>query len=331
MSSRILRMIGKLGRWALWLLMGIFTLWTFGAVYFNGPFSERAGNLVLAVFWLAVIGFLMWRIKSSLYKYGAWLGLHAVVLVPWAMISPSNNREWQQDWRETCWADISGDKIVIHNFRNFDYAKDGSVTERWESKTVHLSNLKGIDYFHVAFGGEWIAHSMLSFDFGVDGRVVQSIETRREVGESYSELGGLYKMFELQYLFGSEEDLVRVRTNVRDEPVYLYHLSMGKEAMRETFLHSVDALDGLKEKPRWYHLVTANCTTSLRAQTPKKERKKYDYRLLLNGKMDELLFERGGLDTKGMTFPELRKSSLVNTLAQESHNASNFSKAIRGN
>ena len=88
---------------------------------------------------------------------------------------------------------------------------------------------------------------MLSFDFGVDERIVQSVETRREVGESYSELGGLYKMFELQYLFGPEEDLVRVRTNIRDEPVYFYRLDMGKEAMLETLMQSINALNRLKD------------------------------------------------------------------------------------
>jgi hypothetical protein len=32
---------------------------------------------------------------------------------------------------------------VIHNFRNFDYVTKTDFHPRWETKTVHLSNLRG--------------------------------------------------------------------------------------------------------------------------------------------------------------------------------------------
>lgn len=46
--------------------------------------------------------------------------------------------------------------------------------------------------------GDLLAHPMLCFDFGEDGRVVLSGETRREVGEPFSAFGGFYKMFVLR-------------------------------------------------------------------------------------------------------------------------------------
>lgn len=329
MKSILRRVLRSIYKWALMGCLALLILWVFGAIYVDGPFSNSNANLTLGLLWLIALGYLMFRFKKIRYRLGIlFVGL-AMVLVPWAMIAPSNDREWQQDWRKTGWAEIDGDEITFHNYRNFDYSKDGEITEVWETKTVRLSNLRGIDYFHDAFGGEWIAHPMTSFDFGVDGRVVMSIETRREEGEDYSEIGGLYKMFELQYVFGSEEDLVRVRTNIREEPVYLYSLDIGEKAMRGIFMQSVKALNDLKENPRWYHVVTANCTTSIRTQTPEKRRRQFDIRLLLNGKLDELLYERGDLIHKGLSFRELREASFINEKAQAAHDAPDFSARIR--
>ena len=45
-----------------------------------------------------------------------------------------------------------------------------------------------MDHFHVPFGGDLIAHPILSFDFGPDGHEALSVETRREVGEAFTEM-----------------------------------------------------------------------------------------------------------------------------------------------
>jgi hypothetical protein len=36
---------------------------------------------------------------------------------------------------------------VIHNFRSFDYVSKTDFRSRWETKTVHLSNLRTVDFF----------------------------------------------------------------------------------------------------------------------------------------------------------------------------------------
>jgi hypothetical protein len=36
------------------------------------------------------------------------------------------------------YAEIDGDRLVIHNFRNFDYMSKTDFQPRWETKTVHL-------------------------------------------------------------------------------------------------------------------------------------------------------------------------------------------------
>lgn len=324
---RGLSIFGFLSRGLVFLLG---SLWAYGAIYFDGPGARGSRvNIALAIAWALLAVVLLIKAPGRRTRAMTWLACMAVVILPWLLIRPSHDRDWQAEWKETGWAEIEGDLITFHNFRNFDYAMDGTITERWETRTVHLSKLRGLDYFHDAFGGELIAHTLLSYDFGEDGHVVLSIETRRELGESYSEVGGFYKMFELQYLFGDERDLVRVRSNLRNEPVHLYRTKFDSMRVRESFLESVHALNSLHDQPRWYNVVTNNCTTSLRTQTPTRKRAKFDYRMLLNGKLDALVYEKDGFFTDGLSFPELRAQSLINEAANAAHNDPLFSMRIR--
>ena len=138
-------------------------------------------------------------------------------------------------------------------------------------------------------------------------------------------------MFELQYIFGSEGDLIRVRTNVRDEPVYLYRLTASKEIAHEVLLESIAVQNEMLTKPRWYNVLTANCTTSLRAQTPAERRERFDIRMLLNGLLDEYVHEKGGIVDEGMSFEELRPKALINNVARAKVDGEGFSERIRVN
>lgn len=51
--------------------------------------------------------------------------------------------------------------------------------------------------------------------------------------------------------------------------------------------------------------------------------------MLLNGKADEMLYERGALVTRGLPFAELKQQSLINMIARESNNADDFTSRIR--
>lgn len=51
--------------------------------------------------------------------------------------------------------------------------------------------------------------------------------------------------------------------------------------------------------------------------------------MLLNGKMDEMIFERGGFVAGGLPFPELKERALINPDAQAANDAPDFSRKIR--
>jgi hypothetical protein len=312
-----------------WTFYTLATLWAAGAVYVDGPLGMKTGNSWLAAGWLATAIACLVLIRSPWRRFLAWSVLVLIVLVPWLGKSPSNDREWKPEWAATGWVDFNRGELTFHNFRNFDYGVDGSVTENWETRKVHLRNLKGMDYFHDAFGGDLIAHPILSFDFGPDGRIALSVETRREVGEDYSEVGGLYKMFELQYLWGDERDFIRVRTNMRDEPVYLYRTALTPEQTLFVLLDSIRETNWLREQPRFYNVINANCTTSLLAQTLEFRNAPFDIRMIANGRLDELIYEKGGFRGAGLPFAEMRQRVLINPAALLAHEDREFSARIR--
>lgn len=309
-------------------------VWTFGALYYDGPAALPGGwNLALALVWLFSVIVISSKAKFAWMWPVRLIACCLPVYAFWLSIRPSNDRDWQPEFAQTGYVDVQGDILTFHNVRNFDYLADGSpagkVTERWESRTHHLSKLEGIDLHFDAFGGKLMAHPMLSFDFGDEGHLVLSIETRREKQESFSAVGGIYKMFELQYIFGDEADIVRVRSNIRNEPCYLYRTSTSPEEAKKLLLDCIATQNTLKDHPHWYNAITTNCTTSYRAQTPAEDQAPFDWRLLVNGQLDRMLYEKNVLITDNLGFKELRKQALINPVAQAHPDSEGFSAEIR--
>jgi Domain of unknown function (DUF4105) len=127
-----------------------------------------------------------------------------------------------------------------------------------------------------------------------------------------------------------ERDSIRVRTNYRPgEDVYLYHMLAAPVYARERFLEYLNALNVLHAHPRWYNAITTNCTTDIRMQRPVDKRIPWDWRLLVNGKGDELLYERHLIATGGLPFAELKQRSLINERARAADQDPDFSQRIR--
>ena len=55
----------------------------------------------------------------------------------------------------------------------------------------------------------------------------------------------------------------------------------------------------------------------------------WDWRILLNGKGDELLYERHLIATAGLPFAELKQRSRINQLARAADKDPNFSRLVR--
>ena len=308
-----------------WAVAIVAVAWAFGALYFDFPRIGALAAILFVVILLAIVIF----VRGKLLKLAIVFGAFAAVVSWWLTLKPSNDREWQPDVAQTAWADINGDEVTIHNVRNCDYRTQTDFTPHWETRTVRLLQITGMDLAINYWGSPWIAHPIVSFQFSDGLPLCFSIETRKTIGQKYSALDGLYRQYTLIYVVADERDVIRLRTNYRREDVYLYRTLASPAQARERFLEYIKAMNMLHEHPRWYNEVTANCTTSIRTQRSVSERAPWDWRMLINGKADELLYERHAIATGGLPFSELKERSLIDARARVADNDPNFSRLIR--
>ncbi len=317
----------RLFTWALaWVATVVCVTWAFGAIYFDFPIAGRLAAILFVLFLLATILF----VRGKLLKLAIVFGAFVLVAFWWLTLKPSNNRVWQTDVAQTAWAQINGDEVTVHNVRNCDYRTEADFTPHWETRAVRLSQTTGMDVAIDYWGSPWISHPIVSFQFADVLPVCFSIETRKTVGQTYSALRGLYRQYTLIYIVADERDSIRVRTNYRQrEDVYLYHTLASPAQARERFLEYLNTINSLRNHPRWYNAVTGNCTTNIRTQRSINERASWDWRMLLNGKADELLYERHAIVTGGLPFAELKWRSLINKRAHAADQNPDFSHLIR--
>ena len=304
-----------------WIPGSILFLWSFGALWFDA-FPAAAWGFLLATLGAVIL--------RGIHR--AWpvpLVGFAIVLTWWLSLRPSNNRHWQEDVSRTPWCERADNRLLFHDLRAYDYPRNKKAIPGWETLTYNLDELEGMDLAVNYWGSPWIAHPIIVFRFQNSPPLAFSIETRREQGEEYSAMAGLFRKYELIVIAGGERDLLRVRTGHRKgEDVYLYSLTVPPEKARKRLLEYVDLINSLRGTPRWYNALTANCTTailSIRKDVPLSA----DWRILLNGKMDRMFYELGYLKTDGLPFESLKARALVNPAAVEAHENPDFSEAIR--
>jgi hypothetical protein len=244
-------------------------------------------------------------------------------------VAPRNDRDWQPDVARTAHVDLEGDRMTVRNLRNFDYRSETDFTERWETRTFDLGKLSGVDLFMSYWGAPGIAHTIMSWDFADGQHLAVSIETRKEKGEDYSPVKGFFKQFEIYYVVADERDVIRLRTNYRKEQVHLYQLRTPVSRARRILLDYVASINALDDRAEFYNAGTANCTTTITRHLRKVGLSfPFDWRVIANGRLDELLYERGVIDTS-RPFPEVRQATLINARAEAADQDPQFSARIR--
>jgi hypothetical protein len=301
--------------------------WATLAIYYSN--LPRAGmRLALAAAFAAFTIWAVWfsrRRRISLMAIVLFLG----VVAWWISIRPSHDRNWRPEVAVMPRAMIDGDRVHLTGVRNIDYRSRNDFTVRYEEREVQLSHLTALDFYISYFTEGPVGHTFVSFIFDNAPPLSISIETRPEVGEGFAPVASLFKQFELIYVLGDERDLVRVRTNYRGEPVYLYRLNTSAADARRLLLIYLERINELADRPEFYNLLTNSCTINIvRYANAAGRGGGFDIRHLLNGLIDGYLYYSGRIDTM-LPFDELRRRSLINKAAQAADGAADFSERIR--
>jgi len=293
---------------------------------------EGGATMRIAAIAVFVLGSLLAfaKLRPLRRALAVWAVAFLAIVAWWNTLEPSNDRDWQPDVARLAWAEVRGDQLTFHNVRDFDYRSETDFTPRYEDRVYDLSKLRGLDLFMSYWGSPAIAHTIMSWEFEGSRPLAISIETRKSRGQEYSAVKGFFRHYEIIYVAADERDVIRLRTNYRGEVDYLYRLKVRPEGARALLMDYVASMNALAKAPQFYNALVDNCTTSIRQHVTRIDpsASRLDWRLLANGYGDQMLYERGTIDTR-LPFAELRSRSDITAKAKALDRDPAFSERIR--
>lgn len=255
-----------------------------------------------------------------------------VAICLWYMsIAPSNNRDWSPDQAVLPYAEIKGDMVTVYNIRNFTYTSTSQYVPAYYDKTFDVKTLQTVDYIVEPFEGIGAAHTFLSFGFENGSFVALSAEIRKEKGEMFTAWKGLLKRYELMYVIADERDVVKLRTNYRKDPVYIYPVKTTPEKMKALFVDMLEGANNLKENPEFYNTITNNCARVIAKHTNKitPGRVPWWNISLIFPKHSDIFASELGLIEAPEGIEKAREKHKVNDLAEKYADSPDFSQKIR--
>lgn len=286
------------------LLLVLPLLWSIGLWYYQ-PVSIIPCLLVAAG-----AGLWWYKNRRSSVHLTLWL-LVAVNITTYLLIPGPTPEKWQKPWAVAPEFEQQGDTLTIRNMRDFRYRTEQDSDARYRTETYDLNTLAGVDFAECHWDGlTAVCHTMLSFNFADGRHLVVSAETRLPEGEEQGAIPGLYKKYGILYLFGTEEDIYGLRTNIRHEDLSLYPMDIKPAGARKLLQHYIGLAQEAEATHKPYNTISGNCSTGLvsgfRALVPTMPRK-YDFLPLHNGSIAGLLINYGAIQRRpGETEEQIR-------------------------
>lgn len=243
-------------------------------------------------------------------------------------LKPQEDRDWAFDVAHGVTARVDGDTVQLDKVRNFDWITRDSANASWEARSYDLEKLHSVDLVTSVWDSKDIAHVIVTFGFSDGQRVAFSVETRKEVHESFNVLGGFFRQFELVLIAATEEDILKLRTNHRKEDVRLYPLALSAEQRRVLILSYVALANQLEDRPAFYNTLTHNCTTTLYPLANAVHAEVgLDWRLMASGHLPDYIDELGGFQGD-LTMEERTARAAITEIGQAADKDA-YSEVIR--
>lgn len=291
-------------------------------------FSRRGAGVVWGLAWLAATAALVVLRGEPAAQLAFWAAA-AAWEVWWISIAPQADRPWAVDVARQTTATIADGRLIVRDVRDFVWRAEDDVDARWTTRSYTLGKLESVDLFASYWTIGAIAHLIVSFGFGDEGRLAFSIEIRREQDEPWSGVGGFFKVFELVTIAAEERDVVGVRAALRGEDLRLYRLRSTPEFRRRLLAAYVADCNRLADEPRFFHTFWTNCTTQvIRMMIAAGGRLPLDWRMIVSGYLPDYLYKVGLLDDR-VPFTELRARGAVSAKARAVRDGEGFSEKIR--
>ncbi|MGI9517256.1 MAG: DUF4105 domain-containing protein [Pirellulaceae bacterium] len=302
-----------------------FALWVFGGIYYDVAQRARWG-WAPALIWLVAVTLILVLVRPYWLALVIVLALCLLFLAWWLTQKPSHDRNWEPNFATLPRFTIAGDTLTCEGVRNTQYLSADEYEVQTETRQYSLENLRGMDVLILFWGSNLMCHPIALFDFGDNGYLCFSIEVRYRRGENYSTLRNIYRQNEIMMVVCDERDAILMRTRFSDvNELYLYRMQEDAEFARDFLDRYIKATNDVYDNPRWYNLVTWNCTTTI--YWMRRDTISWDWRMLLNGNLDRMMYDWGRL-FREIPFEELKQTSLINERANAA-SQEGFSREIR--
>lgn len=257
-------------------------------------------------------------------RLAAWFGAHplrpaiasmALILLIGSMAdmlsAPRHDRNWYPYLSRTSDVTLTQASFAVTPVTDWSYVGPDVVAENYVDAGYRFDQLRNVWFLlEPQPGSQLAAHTLLLFEFEGDRLLGLTIEARREQGEEYDALRGIFNQFELAYVWGTARDLTTRRAVMLDHDIFIYPVAITDEQKRALLMNLLRRTEFLEQQPRYYNTITSNCTNELAKAAGFNWAPAY----ILTGRSDEYLFERGILP--GESFERAHARSDVTEFVQ---------------
>jgi len=176
---------------------------------------------------------------------------------------PMLDRNWDERFAQLPQIEQDGGEITIKNVRDFEYDAEGNVIRNtYREKKYQKDRLVAVDVVWTPpeqRTGE--PNLFLTFRF-TDGQTLSLLSVARlEDSETYSPLMGLFRQYELAYIFAEETDAIGKYSHSLNQPIYIFPVENVEPAdVRELFFSVLEQIEESTKEPQFYNSLFGNLT-----------------------------------------------------------------------
>ena len=124
--------------------------------------------------------------------------------------------------------------------------------------------------------------------------------------------------------------MIKLRSNYRNDTVYLYPIKAPKDKIKELFKHMIYRVNQLRDKPEFYNTLTNTCTLTIirHVNSIAPQKILFNWKVLFPAYSDEYAYELGLIPTD-LPFEQTREKYKINEKARKYADDPEFSVKIR--
>lgn len=305
-------------------------LWSAFAIRYSDA-ADSPARTALAILWFVLIASLLLVPRTR--RRAVFYFLIGLLLIGrhWAGMQATNGGPYPPETKTLAVPIIGERSVRVENVRDFRYRTTSDFDVRTVAREYEFAKVRTVDFgFSYWDGLKAVAHTFLSFGFENGEYLTVSVEVRKKLGEDYEMLPGFFNRYALIYVWGTEEDIIGLRTNYRREDVYLYRSVLSPAEAGRLLMDMMTRTRNLSVAPEFYNTLYRNCTTTLLDHINGVLGPKVPWytRRLSNGLADERAYELGLIRAAG-PFSEVKKAARIGDRARAGGVSPGFSARIR--